>query len=464
MVANAAAPPRAERQGRKAPARLASTHVWFFPAAAALALVAVPLGTAAHVGVLALPFAAEAAWHAHEMLFGYALAVVAGFLLARLGRGWLLLLFAAWLLGRAATFMSDGSVAGGIAALLFPALLAWRVAPMFLRSVKKTTNRIFAPVLAGFLLAEAVYQAGRIEVLGYGRALGLRLAVDLVTLLLALMGGRIIAAATAGALYRRGDMLGAGVQPRLERALLAALAGLLFLDLIPGAGLLAGLASGLAGALAWWRLAGWRTWSIRNDPELLGLHAGYAWLAIGLVAKGAALAFGTPPIADIQHAPTIGALGTLTMVMMLRATAQRRAPPAVVPRAIGLLSGTVTLATLARLAAVLPTATPTSRASVAPRLCGASASSSSVHSTSKSLRRPTGERASEPPPPCQVLPGAALIRHARGAVLGGSKRGQHGRGHALACGRRRRAPATASGRPHRGGVRAGRPAADLYRP
>jgi uncharacterized protein involved in response to NO len=345
--------PAERAQPRKATARGDFAHELFFPGAFALALIAVPLWLLAHLGVLDRPAIAGSAWHAHEMLFGYTLAVVAGFLLARLPRPWLALLFGAWLAGRGAMLLGIEGPIAAVLALLFPLLLAAQTAPAFLRAARKGTNRAFAPILIGFVAAALLVQAGDLNLVADGRRHGLVLALDLVTLLLLLMGGRIIPAATAGVFYRRGDELKARVQPALERTVLAAAALMLVLDLVPGAGPAAGAAALVAGLATALRLARWRSLALAGHPDVWSLHLGYAWLALGLILKGAALLAGSPLLAGVQHAIAIGAIGTLTLVMMLRTTASRGQRTRAVPGAVGLVALALTLATLARLAAPL---------------------------------------------------------------------------------------------------------------
>ncbi len=342
------------RPPRKAEARGVFAHVLFFPAAGALALAAVPIWLLAYLGAPALPaHLADPAWHAQEMLFGYALAVIAGFLLARQSRPWLALLLGTWLLARAVALGGlEGPTAAGLA-LLFPTLLAARTAPAFLRAARKGTNRAFAPILSGFVAAALLYHAEDLGLWAAGRGLGLVLALDLVILLLMMMGGRIIPAATAGVLHRRGDELGARVQPALERLALAAAVLMLVFDLVPGAAPAAGAAALVAGLATAARLSRWRGLELLGYPDLWTLHLGYAWLALGLILKGGALLAGTPVLVDLQHALTIGALGTLTMVMMLRTAATRGARTSAVPAAVGLLALALSLATLARLAVPL---------------------------------------------------------------------------------------------------------------
>jgi uncharacterized protein involved in response to NO len=335
------------RKRRPADTRLAA-HRWFFPAALALALAAIPLWTAAYAGWAAWP-PLGSGWHGHEMLLGYALAVVAGFLFARLESGALALLLGAWLLGRVVALAPEPGLLLAAAGSLFPLLLAARAAALFLPAAKKGSNRMFAPIFAGFLIAELLYRGGAVGLIPEGERLGLTLAVDLVTLLLVLMGGRVIPAATAGALHRRGEQLHSRVQPNLERATLASLAVIIVADLL-SAWVIAAAAALLAGALSAVRLARWRTAAILGQPELWGLHLGYAWLALGLLGKGGALLIDPAMLIDVQHTLTIGGLGTLTMVMILRTSAARAVPSVAVPRAVGLVAIAIALAALARLA------------------------------------------------------------------------------------------------------------------
>jgi uncharacterized protein involved in response to NO len=183
-------------QRRRSSGRKVAAHRWFFPAALCLALVEIPLWIAAYAGWTAWPRLASA-WHGHEMLFGYALAVVAGFLFARLDGGALALLLGAWLLARVVALVPEPGLLLAAAGSLFPLLLAVRAASLFLAAAKKGSNRIFAPIFGGFLLADLLYRGGGVGLILEGERLGLTLAVDFVTLLLVLMGGRIIPAATA---------------------------------------------------------------------------------------------------------------------------------------------------------------------------------------------------------------------------------------------------------------------------
>ena len=238
-------------------------------------------------------------WHAHEMLFGFALAVVAGNQLGPAAGTRIALLFGAWVLARIAFFLSPTGSTAALANAAFAGLLALQVAPRLLRSAKKWRNRALPAVLVALCVAAA--------------AVHIRAGVLLFAALMLFMGGRILAPMVAGQLQRQGMVLGPRVQPRLEGALLVTMAGALAWTPL----------AALAGALAAVRMARWRLWALRGRRDLLCLGAGYAWLAAGLVG------FGLSEDTRLMHLITVGALGTLTFnVMALSWLLRARRDPA----------------------------------------------------------------------------------------------------------------------------------------
>jgi len=296
-----------------------------FPAAAAFALVAVPLWLAAFSGWIAVP---SRYWHAHEMLFGYTLMVLAGYLVARISRGTLLLLVTLWLAARVAAFMGGAGSALAITldlAFVFgvTAPTAWR----FLRAAKKVQNRVFAPLLLAIFGCDAVYQLGALTGspgLQFGALLG---AVDLYASLLVLMGGRVLPAAIAGHYYRAGRVLEVRVQPALEKLVIVCLGAMLALDLFPNARPFAGMFAIAAALITAIRATRWRLWTVLDQPHLWPLGLGYFWLVPGLALKGCAQIWGGAALGSALHAITIGAVGTLTLVMMARTRLQRSRRP-----------------------------------------------------------------------------------------------------------------------------------------
>jgi uncharacterized protein involved in response to NO len=263
------------------------------------------------------------------MLFGFALAVVAGNQLGLRTRSLLVLLTALWAIARVTYLFAPQSGLATLANIAFPAWLARHLAPRLLGSAKKWRNRAL-PVILLAICASAVVVA--LMAAGFAREPVvephriLRVAVALFALLLLFMGGRIIAPTVAGQLQRQGIAMPARVQPRIEGALIVlmivatiALAWSPASDDFAWTGRVAGVAMIAAGALATVRLARWQLWALRGRSDLWCLAAGYAWLALGLVLLGVAecgLVRGARNEIAALHVVTIGSLGTLTLNVM----------------------------------------------------------------------------------------------------------------------------------------------------
>ncbi|MFU8895726.1 MAG: NnrS family protein [Gammaproteobacteria bacterium] len=322
----------------------------FFPAAAAYGLVAVPLSVHGMLsGHALLPGFANVSGHAHELLFGFALAVVAGFLITRISPVRLGALFALWLVARASFLVFPDSIAAVTANAMFAFVLAALVSPQFLKSAKKLRNKALAPLLIALCLAAVVFQLGGATAGSGLQFLALREAVLLFALLMLFMGGRIIAPAAAGAIQRGGGHLEARVQPRIEGALLIVMTLAIVAMAVPGGAFYAGVLVLAAALLSLVRLVRWRLWACRTRPDLWCLGIGYLWLVIGLALLGASWSFQLLPASTATHAVTLGALGTLTTTVMTRVRAIRnKADPARV-RTLPWITGIISLATLARL-------------------------------------------------------------------------------------------------------------------
>lgn len=330
-------------------ARPAPAFAVFFPVASVFAAAVVPAWVLEYAGVLGSPAAGGMLRHGHEMVFGYALAVAGGYLLTRVSRHQLVVAVAAWLAGRAASWglPLPGALAAA-AGLAFPLVLLQLGGRQYLRAAKTMRNAVIGLVIGAFTLAEAVYFGGRLGVIAGGEALGLGLGVDLIILLLFVMGGRVIAAATSGAIQRRGDYLAGVAQPRLERLGVLALIAMAVGD-AAALPVLSAVAGAVAGGVILVRLVRWRFWTVLGDAAVSLLHLGYAWLGGGLLLLSLAQAgLGMAP-PDALHAVMIGGLGTLTMVMMARVTLQRTRRPIVIPASVIAAVVAVTVAAVARI-------------------------------------------------------------------------------------------------------------------
>ncbi len=323
----------------------------FFPAAAFHAAVVLPWSVLTMTGVLAGPASLSTGpGHAHEMLLGYALAVVAGHQLPPRPLPGVLLLFASWALARGAFIAGAGSAAS-ILDVTFIAALGAHVVPRLFRAAKKLRNRALPAILAALCAVGIAYESAAWL---HGAAPLRAITTALVLLLAALMlfmGGRIIAPAAAGQFYRQGQSLATRVQPRIEGWLMAVMAVAVLAAFVPAFEPLMRVACAGAAVLAAVRLLRWRLWACRRRADLLCLGAGYGWLALGLGAI--AVAGAGAGRAAALHVVTVGALGTLTVnVMGAAMLRQMRRDPADEPL---LAWGTVGIgvATVARIAAAL---------------------------------------------------------------------------------------------------------------
>ncbi len=303
--------------------RLAAERL-FFPLAAAYAALAVPLSL--HGMLSGRPLLAGLSsplMHAHELLFGFALAVVAGYLINRLSLTRLLMLGGLWLLARILFLTLPGSLPALMANIAFAAVVAAFTAPQFMRAAKRLRNHVFGPVLIALALAVAAYHL--LPALGVAPPqIAVHQTLLLFGLLMVLMGGRIIAPAVAGAIERGGGTLEARVQPRIEGILIVLMLAALGASLFPGGTALAGGLLLLAGPLTAVRLIRWRPWQCRQRWDLLCLMLGYAWLSVSLTLLGMSHLSGSLPPAIATHGLTVGAMGTLTATVMARVRLVRR--------------------------------------------------------------------------------------------------------------------------------------------
>lgn len=261
-------------------------------------------------------------WHGHEMLFGFAVAVIAGFLLTA-AQNWtgirtpsgppLAALFLLWLAGRL-SFLVPGLPPALVALidLSFLPILALVLALPILKA-KQLHNYPFPLMLLALTAANALVHA---ESLGWTldtASTGLHLATYVVITMIVVMGGRVIPSFTDNKLQTRARRWKT-IEWLAPTATLAALIAALIAPVSPVTALLAAAAAGVHGV----RLSGWHTRKLWSVPLLWVLHLGYAWVVIGfallaLSAMGIAGAAGSS-----LHAFSAGAIGVLTLGMMAR--------------------------------------------------------------------------------------------------------------------------------------------------
>lgn len=282
------------------------------------------------------------AWHGHEMLFGFAAAIISGIVMTALP-SWagtaeitgkpLALLVGLWLAGRVAMMVPVPPVLAAVLdCALFPAIAA-----VLLPQLLQVRNRwylLLLPVLAALCAANVLFHAGRINADLASTAFGLRLAIHAIVLLYVLKGGVLTPIFTGNAL--REKRRGGDIPFIIWLDVLAAMAvvALAIADLARLPAVWVGAAALAACAIHALRLARWRGWLVADVPLLWVMHLGYAWLVVAFGLKAAAELGGTLPEMIWVHAFTVGSLGMMMLGLMTRVVLRHTGRPLQLPPAI----------------------------------------------------------------------------------------------------------------------------------
>ncbi|MBI1424924.1 MAG: NnrS family protein [Gammaproteobacteria bacterium] len=261
-------------------------------------------------------------WHAHEMLFGFAVAVIAGFLLTAaknwtnlqtLHGPWLAGLALLWLAARLAPLLMLPQWLIALIDLSFLPVLALVLLPPLLRS-KQHQQLIFVVILVALFAANLLFHLGYLHPAWQTTGLGIQLAWMTIVLLIVIMGGRVIPF-----FIERGT----GALKKVRQSRVIDIAGMVTLlawmvaALIAPAHVTVAYLAVLAGSvqlLRWW---GWHLRALWRVPMLWILYLGYAWIPLGLFLYADAV-FAGGPTSIALHAFTAGTIGMLTVGMMSR--------------------------------------------------------------------------------------------------------------------------------------------------
>ena len=269
-----------------------------------------------------------AQWHGHEMMFGFIVAAIAGFMLTAVPSwtgtrgfgGWpLVLLTGIWLAGRVAFALAGLMPLAALAVieLAFLPAVAALLAPPLLRS--RNRNVLLLIVLLALWAADAAFMLGLYRADPSLAGAALRFALNLVLLLITIIGGRIVPAFTANALRLRDITVRMRSIAALERVVVAAMILMVLVDAVWPASLPAGAIALAAGLAHGWRLAGWNGHRTLRDPIVWVLHLAYAWLPLGLLLKAASLLGDFAWAAFWMHALSAGAAASMILAVMSRA-------------------------------------------------------------------------------------------------------------------------------------------------
>jgi uncharacterized protein involved in response to NO len=255
----------------------------------------------------------SAFWHAHEMLFGYVAAVVAGFLLTAVRLSFL------------------------------PALLVALAGPLWKQRAPR--NLAFIAILLALFLANLLVHLQALSVTLASARVGLDLAVDLFTLVIAIIGGRVVP------LFTKSALSGATTRqwPLVDALAIWTLVAIAALRLLgpdsPSPSILRGLAA-LSALVHATRLWGWFDGRVLRTPLLWILYVGYGWLVVGLALSALP---GFPAVVGL-HAFTAGAMGSMTLGMMTRVSLGHTGRTLQPGRSLVLAFALITAAGVARVA------------------------------------------------------------------------------------------------------------------
>ena len=326
----------------------------FYLLAALFAALAIPAWLASYAGHLSLP-RLDMLWHMHEMVFGFVVAVVIGFLYTA-GRNWtglwtprglhLAALAGLWLAGRVAMAFAGPAIAA-LVDLLFLPLAAWPMYRVLARSGNRR-NYFLVALLGALFAANAAFHAGVLGLVQVSPVKAMYFAIIVIVVIEGAIGGRVIPNFTANAVPGA-DPLQDPVLDKLAVALtvaagLAWAAGLTGLVVAPLA-----LAAGTVQAV---RLAGWRPMCTLRNPLLWILHLSYAWIPVGFFLLALAQA-GLVTISAAVHVLGIGALAGLILGMVTRTALGHTGRPLKAGASETTMYVLIQLGVLVRLAAAL---------------------------------------------------------------------------------------------------------------
>lgn len=259
-------------------------------------------------------------WHAHEMIFGFAFAVIVGFLFTA-GHVWtnrptptgmpLAAIAALWLAARVLVFASwPLSAAAADCAFAIAAAVGIGIP---LVSSRNRRNYFFIPVLLGLGAASLAFKLGMVGIIDFPGERGLQVGLDLILFVITVMGGRVIPMFTASGI--------AGTKPVrllwLERTALGGVLVLLAGDVLGLPPVAMAVIAAIAGLAHAARLALWKPWVTVAKPIVWILHLSYLWIPVHLGLRVLA-ALDILPLTLANHALAVGAAGGIIIGMMTR--------------------------------------------------------------------------------------------------------------------------------------------------
>ena len=263
----------------------------FYLVASIFASLSILLWICQYSGHLPAEFLRSPAWHGHEMLFGYTMAVVAGFLLTAVSNwtgkptpthGALMALTALWVAGRVLVLTPFALVAA-IANVAFPVALAFGIGRAIVQSGNRR-NYFFLVLLVLLSIAVLAFHLSHLDVLPWPERASLQVGLDVVLFIMAVIGGRVIP------MFTNNGVPGAQAtrNPIVERLALVGVLVLIGIDMLAAAGRFVAMIVFMVALAHAIRLYLWRPHRTRGVPLVWVLHIAYAWIVVYLVLRGLA--------------------------------------------------------------------------------------------------------------------------------------------------------------------------------
>lgn len=300
----------------------------FFLGAAVWAVVTMILWIASLTGLAAVADEyGPSHWHAHEMLFGYSSAVLAGFLLTAVpnwtGRlpvsGWpLFFLFATWVAGRLAFLVPD--LVDPVAAAVLDSLFLPVLMLICVREVIAGRKWKDLKVMGGLVALSAGNILFHVQVMqGNHPELAIKLAVSAYVVLVMIIGGRIIPSFTRNWINKAGRTDFPAPYDRFDSAaILIGVGALAAWVALPGGPGVAAMAAA-AFLLHLVRLLRWRGWTTLSEHLVTVLHVAYLFVPLGFLGLSLSALDMVSPMAAL-HIMTVGTVASMMLAVMTRAT------------------------------------------------------------------------------------------------------------------------------------------------
>lgn len=295
----------------------------FYLLAAVLAVLAIPAWLSHYFGWIAWSPNITLGWHMHEMVFGFAIAVVVGFLFTA-GRAWtglwtprglhLAALALLWTAGRVAMLTGPAGLAAAVDMSFLP-LAAWPMYRVLHRAGNKR-NMFLVGLLALLAIANGVFHSAAMELIPVSLMAPVHAAILLIVMIEAVIGGRVIPMFTDNGAPGTPKAV---VRPRNDKIALAVVAGATAGWVFGAPGPLMAALALMASVATVIRLAGWKPLRAVRVPLLWILHLSYAWIPIGFLMLGLA-ALGVGTASSAFHALAVGSMAGLIVGMITRTT------------------------------------------------------------------------------------------------------------------------------------------------